>query len=99
MTDLLIEDVAKRELSSAFRTGLEMEALDWSGSMATEPSAKRQKLEQDFNRLPLQHRLCVCNAVRSVVEGRSAGSRVWQLLAEGSKEHFGFLFHVSYLIA
>ena len=101
MTELLAEDVAKRELSSAFRTALEMEASDWSESvvtMETEPAAKRPKLEQDFSRLPLQHRLCICNAVRSVLEGESARPQVWQLLAEGSKQHFDFLFHVSYVI-
>ena len=60
--------------------------------MGAEPLAKRPKL--DHPEIPPEERLCICNAVRDVVEGRNVRPRVWQLLSQGNRRHFEFVFQV-----
>ena len=96
---MLIEDNEKQELSSAFRTAVEIQLSDWSGStvaMETEPAAKRPKLDRpDFSEILAHDRLCICNAVRRVVVGKNVRPQVWQMFTNGNREHFEFLFYVS----
>lgn len=95
---MLAEDNVKQELPLAYRAAMEIEASDWSDktvSMETEPESKRPRWDHpDFSQLPVHEQLCLSNAIRSVLEGKTVRPRIWQLLSTGNMHHFEFLFHV-----
>ena len=94
----LLDDLTSREIPSVVIGALEKELSDWSDGMdALETQAKRPKLNQsDFNlSIPLADRVCICNGLRCVLEGKSPRCHFWQLLSAEKSHHLDYVFHVS----
>ena len=96
----LLDDLMSREIPSVVIGALEKEVSDWSESLDTiETQAKRPKLNQsDFSlSVPLADRVCICNGLRCVLEGKSPRCHFWQLLSEEKTHHLNYVLHVSLL--
>lgn len=96
----LLDDLTSREIPSVVIGVLEKEVSDWSeGLNAMETHAKWQKLSQpDFSlSVPLADRVCICNGLRCVLEGKSPRCHFWQLLSDEKTHHFNYILHVSIL--
>lgn len=98
VVQVLLDDLASREIPSVVVSALEKEVFDWSESFdAMETQAKRPRLNQpDFSTsIPLTDRMCICNGLRCVLEGKSPRCRFWQLLSEENSHHLDYVLHVS----
>lgn len=106
LVGVLLEDCVSGELSHAYRTNLEIEAAERSTSAVattTEdadssgpPSSKRLKSDQSDHSgdVLLHERLCVCNALRSVVAGELVQHRFWSMLSRRGEGVLGFIAQV-----
>ena len=94
----LLDDLTSRDIPSVVIGRLEKEVSDWSDGLDTmETQAKRPKLNQsDFScSVPLADRVCICNGLRCVLEGKSPQCNFWQLLSKEKTQHLDHILHVS----
>ena len=97
---VLLDDLKNREIPSVVIGAIEREVTDWSDtSAAMETQPKRPRLTQpDFSSsIALINRVCLCNGLRNVMEGKSPRCHFWQLLSEEKGCHLEYVLHVSNL--
>lgn len=94
---VLLDDLATRDFPSVVTNAVEKEVSDWSESLAAmETLSKRPRLSQlDFtSSVSLTDRVCICNGVRCVLEGKSPQCQFWQLLSKENGHHLEYVLHV-----
>ena len=95
---VLLDDLATRDFPSVVTNAVEKEVSDWSESLsAMETTSKRPRLSQtDFaSSVSLADRVCICNGVRSILEGKSPRCHFWTLLSKEEDAHcLEYVLHV-----
>ena len=100
MPHLLVQDLRSPSLPPPTCTALQRELARLADDTSPEPRPKRVKLDPNsptFSAIPLHTRVCVCNAVRAVVDGQPVQPPFWKLFSHSELDSnlYHFLFHVS----
>ena len=94
---VLLDDLAIREIPPVVVSAVEKEVCDWSESLAAmETQSKRPRLNQPefILSVPLVDRVCLCNGLRCVLEGKSPRCHFWRLLSKENSHHLDYVLHV-----